>query len=1066
MSGKRRTADGKERGPYPRAVQRYLASVTSEIADEDAQKFVTDSSFALLDAYDQANGDADTIAQADAVLAKIKEKMQHAKAGTIEKFQQGAWQGMDAVAAETENRAAERAKVPQEAVYNKISVAEENKVLESAARAGGKAVVEDFADNDVRGYIVDQDGTIHINRMQRVDADGNFLDSKGNVTDSPAMLVFKHEYSHFLQTSKGYGAFEKSVLSIMAERGFDFDAYSRELKAYYAEKGYRYSPAIAKQEAVASFVESDLFTNADFIDSFAREHSGLAGRALNWIQYQIAKNKLRASGDADAQTMLDAERLYVRAIRKAGAQEVDGVQQYAIERTTSGRPVAVIDTDILDGIDQSEWIPTVVAELKSKFPNGVTVARQQIEIDKQSREELTRSKYSKHLAINDASVFSDKLNAAVNANDVLSASTDYVNEQPNHARKDNIKDFARGKVLMRIGANDYVANVLVARTSGERLKLYDIVGMKKAEHTLRQYSVGADNAVPPSTVDDGGRNTAPFNNNMPSGGSLVNGNISDSIAEGRSKQYNTNINGGNRNGGKEVDPGGNRGSVEREGVSEGNRNVSQRGLAGRGDRGDVSGLLAKISEARVALHESDIPDYGLQDTDDHQAFSDALARMRSDNIEGGSVDPKTVEDLAGSLTFMSSDGSTGAAIQPNGNIVAVFKNKTINPGKRAGVDIILNAVARGGDRLDCYGKFLANTYAYGGMEPVARVAYGRGFNPEMDAYIDEMRAKGKRGFETDPDIYFMKLRSDVTMDSILADAANGDARTYSQAELDALPLMEYDDAEQYRDSLIEKEPGSLPTDAHRSTYGVRWDQYIKDHGAHEPGMQPRARDIEVPKRLSREEWTSQFLRSFLESKHVTDADVDSVKDAVLGDDLGVYTPQQNTDVEARVKRDIADMGVTAARKKFSIDTRNGVVNTDNNVLGLQLLAEASARGDKEGALDIAAELCIAATNSGRAVQVFAMLKKLDGAGVYVYSQKLLDRLNTQYAKQISAGKMKTISLSDAVKNQLLNARTEAEIADAAREGGCLRQGPRRFARKICRYECIRCECNQAVSGKS
>ena len=42
--------------------------------------------------------------------------------------------------------------------------------------------------------------------------------------------------------------------------------------------------------------------------------------------------------------------------------------------------------------------------------------------------------------------------------------TDHRNEPPNHSRKDDIVDFAKGTVLLRVGSNDYSADVIVGYT--------------------------------------------------------------------------------------------------------------------------------------------------------------------------------------------------------------------------------------------------------------------------------------------------------------------------------------------------------------------------------------------------------------------------------------------------------------------------------------------------------------------------------------------------------------------------------------------------------------------------
>ena len=71
--------------------------------------------------------------------------------------------------------------------------------------------------------------------------------------------------------------------------------------------------------------------------------------------------------------------------------------------------------------------------------------------------------------------YADKFKSSNNLDEILLASTNYINEDLNHTRKDNIKEFARGEVLIRVGANDYSAKVIVGFTAGKQMLLYDIV---------------------------------------------------------------------------------------------------------------------------------------------------------------------------------------------------------------------------------------------------------------------------------------------------------------------------------------------------------------------------------------------------------------------------------------------------------------------------------------------------------------------------------------------------------------------------------------------------------------
>ena len=53
-----------------------------------------------------------------------------------------------------------------------------------------------------------------------------------------------------------------------------------------------------------------------------------------------------------------------------------------------------------------------------------------------------------------------------------------MNEGVHHPRKDNIQSFARGTVQLRVGQNDYTAEVLVGERKNGTLILYDLLNLK------------------------------------------------------------------------------------------------------------------------------------------------------------------------------------------------------------------------------------------------------------------------------------------------------------------------------------------------------------------------------------------------------------------------------------------------------------------------------------------------------------------------------------------------------------------------------------------------------------
>lgn len=163
-------------------------------------------------------------------------------------------------------------------------------------------------------------------------------------------------------------------------------------------------------------------------------------------------------------------------------------------------------------------------------------------------------------------------------------------------------------------------------------------------------------------------------------------------------------------------------------------------------RRDGSGNLAVrkgelTPEIRAKATERGVPDLGLSETTDYDAYSQALDAARTANRNGAMVDPQSVEGLteSGARTFLNGDGTAGVAVENDGNIVGVFKHPS-NQTSRSAADLLLNALANGGNHLDCYvlqpevsDSNLGRIYSQLGFEPVAYLRFNREYaDPDWD----------------------------------------------------------------------------------------------------------------------------------------------------------------------------------------------------------------------------------------------------------------------------------------------------------------------------------------------
>jgi hypothetical protein len=290
----------------------------------------------------------------------------------------------------------------------------------------------------------------------------------------------------------------------------------------------------------------------------------------------------------------------------------------------------------------------------------------------------------------------------------------------------------------------------------------------------------------------------------------------------------------------------------------------------------VSGELRVSDKLQEAQRQRGTPTYAVKDTTaDPVSYEQALTAGRNSDPENGwCVTPKSAQQLKdGNVrTFMNDNGTVGVGIAPDGDIVAVFKNKNGGPPKALDTMMPI-AIEQGGDRLDCYGEGLAKLYAKYGFEPVARVEFNK-------TYANEGWSPDKG----EPYIYVMKHNGDS------ADTVAQKMGTYPKItddQLAALPTYgknDYDAALAYRDSLMGKRSPQVADSSGQSTKGGQAVDTV--------GMQNEpSGDLEVSRTVSNT------------GLHSKDADIRQgyKQMAKENPDAGIYDVKHNADTTATAK---------------------------------------------------------------------------------------------------------------------------------------------------------------------
>ena len=328
--------------------------------------------------------------------------------------------------------------------------------------------------------------------------------------------VVMHELTHYIESTKNYAAYEKAALEA-AYRG-DTEAMDRdaaEIRKTYEDAGLpcdvnKELAAAATEKLMASLGAWGRTGSETLVYDLLGAKQSFPIRVYNKLTQFLARRKAQKAGGAAAENykaLVRARDALRQAILEAGTwkkgmggedatielfgktapveREVTRGQQtemeYAIRRDEKGKPVVSVEEDILAGVPQKDWARTVKQALKEKFPNGVTVGNNQIQITGKSRSEITNSKDTRWLKHSQPDVYADKMRATNNTDEILQASTDYVSEKPAHERTDDIVDFGRGKVQLEVGGQMYDADVVVGTKKDGSMLLYDFVGMAKKE---------------------------------------------------------------------------------------------------------------------------------------------------------------------------------------------------------------------------------------------------------------------------------------------------------------------------------------------------------------------------------------------------------------------------------------------------------------------------------------------------------------------------------------------------------------------------------------------------------
>lgn len=305
----------------------------------------------------------------------------------------------------------------------------------------------------------------------------------------------RHEVTHQIKAlgAEHYQAFEDFAVEARAARdGVSVEALIESTReAYRGAVGQELTEAQAREELAGDFamlLDVDTDTVRRFVDQNAQNRKTAKGilqtirDIIARIRERFANRKLSQGQRGLLRQMQEGERLWSEAlgeasrIAKENAAQTDGGARFSIKQDEQGRKYVHVDTDILEGVEERD-IPRILADIvQNKFHNLITANGQQIGINSRTLREWQRSKEAQRLYNTDKDLYNDKIRTFANADEVLTASKNYIGEQAKHR---NYSEFARGDIDFKVGESGYSADVIVGITKSGRAYLYDLVNIKR-----------------------------------------------------------------------------------------------------------------------------------------------------------------------------------------------------------------------------------------------------------------------------------------------------------------------------------------------------------------------------------------------------------------------------------------------------------------------------------------------------------------------------------------------------------------------------------------------------------
>lgn len=327
------------------------------------------------------------------------------------------------------------------------------------------------------------DGTVYLNMRA------------GNFGENAIMRTAAHELTHYIQETSPqmYADLKKAIIDTYYKGNADtFAGLVRDKQDVYKNLTLEE----VTDEVIADACEM-MLKDGSAVNKLMKDNITLGNRIKTWIDafldkikaaftkafkgVEVSKSEAYKLMTAAGDNISEIQKLWNDALSNSVMSDIseDEKAHYSIGKTSDGKLIAVLDENILDGVDKKDYVKVVKEELKKH--KSIYVYGQEITTNSKTYNEYINSKYSQGIRNHRNKLYVDKLKAAGMIEDVIKASSDYVNEKPEHS---NFPNFARGNVYLSIGNKQYSADVVVGITDDGKAVFYDLVNMREIKGGL------------------------------------------------------------------------------------------------------------------------------------------------------------------------------------------------------------------------------------------------------------------------------------------------------------------------------------------------------------------------------------------------------------------------------------------------------------------------------------------------------------------------------------------------------------------------------------------------------